>query len=212
MKIDTIVFDWSGTLSDDFACVLETANRILADYGIKPMTAKFLRESYRKNPSEIYRKCGVNASDKEIQSKYRRYFNGKMPEPIPGAKEVLEVLRKRNITFMILSAHPQQYLDREVEEYGFADFFDHMYVFGSVTEKEDALKGLILVGHSPDRIRFVGDTIPDMEAGDGAGIKTIALVSEYGYQDYETLAKHGNGRVFADGLEDLIFLLEIELL
>lgn len=180
MNIDNIIFDWSGVLSDDFDCVLSTLNETLEKYDKKPISADYLRENYERNLYDFFRKLGIDDSQDSIQEKYNRNFQGKKPKPMEGVEDVLNSLFLLNKEMKVLSAHPQNFLEKEISDYGFAMFFNSENIFGSVTHKGQyiANKGL-----NEANVVFVGDTWIDMEAGEKAGIETVGVLTGYNSRD-----------------------------
>jgi len=191
MAIDTIVFDWSGVLSDDLECVVEAVNDVLTYLKKEPTTTTYFRENYPDDFIDLWRSLGVTLSRKTIQELYNKQFAANKkdpskikPKPINGVENVLAQLADEQRKLIVLSTHPQQFLDKEMMEYRFTLFFSKGNVHGSVYNKQSALRMIPL---SPNSI-IVGDTAVDMKAGNAAGIIPVGVLT--GYQTREYLEHH----------------------
>ncbi|MBR9691381.1 HAD family hydrolase [Candidatus Woesearchaeota archaeon] len=208
MTIDTIGFDWSGTLSNDFDCVIKSLNDVLGEYGVGPVSAEHLRQNYEKYPVKFYRKLGITDSKENIHEKYKKHYDEnyriKRPEPFEDIELILAELYKEHKKLMVLSTHPQEFLEREVKEYGFYTFFDGR-IFGDVSAKSLTIKEQ---SANLNNFVMVGDTWVDMEEGKKAGVVTIGVLTGYNYEDkLEPYADH----ILKDlsELPDLLRRLEI---
>ncbi|MCX6768025.1 MAG: HAD-IA family hydrolase [Candidatus Micrarchaeota archaeon] len=178
MSFNNVVFDWSGTLSDDFDGCYEAGMKTLESFGVK----RFSREEYVRRFEMpymgYYRKLGVTAPKEEIDRRFRKIILETKPKPLPGARELLEQLSLRGKKMAVLSSHPHEKLLAEASEYGFAGFFEK--IAGGVHDKRLALAGLLeeLGFEKPDTV-FVGDHMHEIEAGKQAGVAVAAVPSKY---------------------------------
>ena len=143
-----IVFDWSGTLSDDAALCLDADNRLLGRHGHAPITLQKFREYYlnRDLVGFYEREFGIRfASHAEMQGEYERALHESeiKPTPYPNAARTLAALKNAGLRLFVLSAHPQRVLEREAADYGFREFFDSTGFVGSVWDKTDTLKRIV---------------------------------------------------------------------
>jgi pyrophosphatase PpaX len=176
MKLETIVFDWSGTISNDFEPVLNSINFVLQSFGKSKVNAKFFRNNYKADPYEFYFMCGVRADSKRTIELFREnYSREKPPVLIDGAGETLQHLHSKGIDSYVVSSHPMSALLDEIERYGLSDIFPSHKVIGDSDNKADSILSLKLNGSSA----IVGDTHVDIEAGKKLGMKTIAVLSDY---------------------------------
>ncbi|MEM4246818.1 MAG: hypothetical protein QXR48_04145 [Candidatus Woesearchaeota archaeon] len=58
MNIDTVVFDHSGTISDDFSIVHASANNILRIFGKSRVSEAKYRADFDKDIAMMYKKWG----------------------------------------------------------------------------------------------------------------------------------------------------------
>ncbi len=62
MAVKNVLFDWSGTISDDLPVVYATVMKVFAHYGIPAITLDEFRSSYTLPYMEHSRKFGITAS------------------------------------------------------------------------------------------------------------------------------------------------------
>jgi phosphoglycolate phosphatase len=185
--IKNIIFDWSGTLSDDMASCYTATMGVLRKLGLKTMTF----EEYQKEATlpymNFYHKFKEDVDKEEVDRLFYSEINSaNKPNPFPKIKELLEFLEKENIRIALLSAHPQRKLAKEIRDYGFQKFF--VDVNGSVHDKVEAIMGIMKKnGFRPVETAFVGDMTHDIEAGREAKVTTIAV--SWGYHPSEKLLK-----------------------
>ena len=186
--IKTIIFDWSGVISDDLTQAYEAAMYIFKDFGAKQMTKEEFRDAFFLPYMDFYVKYIPRAIKEKIDSLFTEALKVvTAPKIYSGVKEVLKTLKEKQVKMFVLSTHPQKEILKEIEEYELGDMFEKIY--GSVQDKRDILTKLIEENNlDKNEIIFVGDMVHDIEAAKSVGIK-IAVVS-YGYDSKEKLEEH----------------------
>lgn len=198
-----IVFDWSGTLSDDAALCLDADNRLLARHGHAPISLReFVRFYTTSDLVAFYeREFGLRfASHEQLHDEYEEAMRASplKPKPYGRAGETLAALKRAGLRLFVLSAHPQSVLEAEARAYGFRSFFEAGRGFvGSVWDKTNALKRLV-AEHALEASEtlFVGDVILDVRSGKAAGVRTCACA--YGYHPREWLEKEKPDFIISD--------------
>jgi len=199
---NNFVFDWSGTLSDDFGMCYEAGMKVLESFGVKRISEAEYVERFELPYPNYYRKLGVTAPKEELDKRFVTFMAGVKPKPVPGAAEVLEKLAIRKKRMAVLSAHPHEKLVAEASDYGFAGFFEK--IVGSVGDKRVALPALVgELGWKKAETVFVGDHVHEIEAGRAAGIATAVFPSKYSTYGLLEAAKPTYLLKSVDGLLDL---------
>jgi len=204
--IKAIILDWSGVVSDDLKVVYSITAKLFRRLGKEFISLAEFREKFDLPFMDFYRKMGVGLDKGRLEKMYEEIFyeNGLRPKPFPFAGRTLTMLNKRGIKLAVLSAHPQHFLEKEIDDYGFRHHFSH--VFGGVHDKrKDIKKVLKKMGASREETLFVGDMTHDLEAGSRAGILTAAVLS--GYHSREKLESKGPNFIMND-LRDLRFVVD----
>jgi len=208
-----VVFDWSGTLSDDSALCLDADNRLLGRHGHAPITLQKFREYYlnRDLVSFYEREFGIRfASHAEMQGEYERALRESeiKPKPYPKAAETLAALKNAGLHLFVLSAHPQRVLESEARDYDFHDFFEKNGFIGSVWDKTDTLKRIVSEnGLEKEKTLFAGDVVLDVKAGKKAGVRTCACA--YGYHPRAWLERDKPDFLIGD-VSELVKVVGIE--
>ncbi len=131
-----------------------------------------------------------NISKEEWDGKFRKKWQEKgFPEVYPDARETLEYLESRGINMCVLTSHPEDFINREMEAY-FPEKKFFSRVFAGAYDKKQVIHDLLSkLNFSPDETLFVGDTVHDIETGKHAGILTAAIISGYNSEDQLRSAK-----------------------
>ncbi len=189
-RIRAVLFDWSGTISDDRLPVYE-ANKKMCDYWSVPCESfEEWAHTASMTPIDGFRKKGVEASGDEIYALYRTYFQesleaGIRPAIFPDAHETLLRLRNNGIPLGIVSSHPQVYLVQEARDYLIGPLVEILH--GDARNKVDSLKEVCLIlGLERSTTMYVGDTIFDIRSAREAGLVTAGVST--GYHTHESLA------------------------
>lgn len=191
MKIEVVVSDWSGVLSDDRLPVYEADMRLMQHFGLTriPFDEWLPQTMVNASVVEFMAKHGVRADDKRIFKFYAVFLEqvkteGIVPTAYPHSKSVLTDLHGKGKRLGVLSAHPEEHLKREAAEYGIDGLLQ--VILGNSSNKADGLRQL--VGHfgcSPSELLYLGDTIFDIRAAKAAGVRSAGIVG--GYHSRENL-------------------------
>ncbi len=193
MKFDHIIWDWSGTISDDLQRVYEATMRVFDTLGIPRITAKEHKEKFVLPPVNFYKGFTVHAADlePELARLFKRHYAAVRAEneiplhPIPGMVDVVGELFQSYIPQSVISAHVQGELEREADQYGLAPSFTAIH--GDIHRKSQFLPEFVQnLGTDPARIAYIGDMTSDIAAAHAAGVHSIAVI--WGYQTAERLA------------------------
>lgn len=196
-----ILFDWSGTISDDRPPVYQSHVRMCQYYGIP---AEKTLEAWSANSYGIprdYHKRGVTDSTEAIWDLYKKIFlqvlgEGIHPTIFSDAAQVLKHLKEKGKHLVVISSHPQKYLHEEAAMYGIASYFDD--IIGSIpTNKATEITAVYKrFGVHPDNTVYIGDMISDVLAAHEAGVRPIAVTR--GYHSAEILLPHKPYKLWAN--------------
>jgi len=202
--IKNILFDWSGTLSDDFNCTYVTNMAVFRRLDLEELSAKRFREEFTLPYMEFYRNY-TDATKQEVDRIFAEEFRAPPPQELyPGVKETLASLRRTCSALVILSTCGKEKLIEEMTRFGILDYFDE--VRGGVYDKAGEVPRILadnsLLG---EETAFVGDMTHDIEAGNEAGIISVAIT--WGYQAKSKLAARRPTYII-DRLEQLHAVLD----
>ncbi|MBI2445531.1 HAD family hydrolase [Candidatus Micrarchaeota archaeon] len=203
--ISTFIFDWSGTLSDDFDMVYSATASVIhrLDDG-HALSEEEYRQHFELPYMNFYRNYGLKCTKAQVDELFFQAVekNGIFPTPLQGSRELLEGLRKQGKKTYLFSAHPVHLVDREVAAFGYGPLFDG--IEAGIVDKVASLKSFVKQnGLEPKKTAYVGDLVHDVEAAKAAGIQSIAVFSRY--QEKAKLEK-AKPDVIAGKLEELLTL------
>jgi phosphoglycolate phosphatase len=182
-----LIFDWSGTLVDDMAPVIEATNIVLGKYGIAPYDREGFRRNFRLPYREFYEEMLPGVALEELESHFRPAFDGatSLVTVLPHAREKLEWAKARGLRMFVLTSMDANAFGRQLEEFGMKEFFEETYA--GVLDKREVISK-ILETHNllKDETAFVGDMTHDVETAKHGGISSIAVLT--GYHHAEVLA------------------------
>lgn len=205
MDLKVVVFDWSGTISNDCVNTYNAAMKLRAHFGLPhdlPMD-EWLKTTM-PNAIDFLKSSGVDTDPKKIIELFQKYYaeNDCGPKPYDDAEELLSFLKTSGKNITIVSAHPSEELKNEIDEYGFREFIDE--AIGGVRNKADELKSLFKKfsesGIEQSEIVYIGDMVSDIRAAKVAGIKSIGIVR--GYHSEESI-RMGNPDFVIKSLKEL---------
>ncbi|HSW74883.1 MAG TPA: HAD family hydrolase [Candidatus Saccharimonadales bacterium] len=183
-----LLFDWSGTISDDRQLVYETNQRLLEAYGRPRLSLAEWRDGREGWNAGNFLAKELNLPIVELYKQFSELLAKTKvelgePEPYVGAIEAFKRLSEgRRIE--IISSHPQEHLEREVRAYDISAYVQN--IRGSVSDKAPVIRTAIQeAGIDPTQILYIGDTVQDIHAARYAGVG-IASVT-YGYHTEELL-------------------------
>jgi len=182
--IKNIIFDWSGTLSDDFNCTYVTNMAVFRRLGLAELSAERFREEFTLPYMDFYGSY-TDTDKEEVDRIFAEEFREPPPQALyPGVAKTLSALRSGGAALAILSTCDRAKLVEEMTRFGILDYFTD--IRGGVYDKSRELPSILtdnsFVG---EETAFVGDMTHDIEAGNRAGITSVAIT--WGYQSRDKL-------------------------
>ena len=182
--LETIIFDWSGVISNDITPVYHSCMKVLEVYGVETFNQEEFKKR-SKNPHELFWKDHIKSPDiVEIRALFRKFMEKEeKPKILPGAKDTLEYLYANGKKLFVLSSHPQHFVEREAYNYK----IKHLFV-DLLGEKYDKAKGLYEMMHrynlKKNSTLFVEDMTQGLIAGKENGLKTAGVLSGYHNEEH----------------------------
>jgi phosphoglycolate phosphatase-like HAD superfamily hydrolase/ADP-ribose pyrophosphatase YjhB (NUDIX family) len=195
--IKNIIFDWSGTLVDDFTPVLEATNGIFRQYGKAGFTAEEFREKFFLPFPEFYKKYLPEASMVQLDHYYHSAFR-LLQEGIPVlpfARELLDYGRAEGMPMFLLSTIHAEHFEVQGTRLGLKEYFTKAYV-QAIDKRKTILNLLAEHDLNPAETMFIGDMQHDIETARHGGVKSCAVLT--GYDPLEKLKAAGPDLIFRD--------------
>lgn len=182
-----IIFDWSGTLSNNLHSFQYVCRNVFQKYGIPEISLEEIRQNFDTPYMKFWNKYLPEYSKDEQDELYAKLIHEAEPAFLyEGVKEIMQNLKNKNVRMFIISSDPLSKLREEIETGGLNDYFEE--ILGKIHEKEEVIPEIVnkyLLNIS--ETYYIGDTRGDIEAGKKAGVKTIGI--SWGYQHKDILVK-----------------------
>lgn len=211
-----IIFDLDGTLLDSLADIAEAANRVLASRHLPthdvPAYRQFVGNGVealmeRAIPPELRNPDTIASSSDQFRRVYGETWKLSTC-PYPGIQDLLDALRQRRIQLAVLSNKPHENTVTCVREFFDASTFKAIVgQRAGVACKPDpaaALEIADMLGISPTRCLFVGDSNVDMQTAVNAGMQGIGAT--WGFRSRAELLASG-ARLAIDHPRELLGVL-----
>lgn len=180
-NISNIIFDWSGTLCDDFDVSFISTQHTIQHFGGHLLTKKQYKEEFTLPVWKFYRKyIPKKISTDELDHYYFDHFTAHAPKGylFPAMPQILKLAKKLNIQLFVYSTVRQSLLEDMCRQKGIAPFFKK--IVGSVRDKERGLSAFCKQNKlQGSETLYVGDTVHDVLAAKRAGIYSAALLNGY---------------------------------
>ncbi len=180
-----MIFDWSGTLSDDIRLVYLACMSTFDRLNRQRISFDEFKREFEIPYMNFWRKYFPDIR-KEDQDRWFLEAIQKVgdPVPFPGISKLLATLRHQGKRLAVLSSVPHIKLLQETAHYGFLDFFEELN--GGVHDKTEVLAKIITRSKCmPEEVAYVGDMVHDIEVGRQAGVITVAV--SWGYDSRKKL-------------------------
>jgi phosphoglycolate phosphatase len=197
-SLSAVLFDLDGTLLDTVADIALALNRVMLEYGGKPLEENQVRRMIgRGSPILIERAAaaqGLVIDGATQAAMVERFFHhyGELEElnedraqPYAGAADCLRLLHGAGLRIAVVTNKQHRFADSLLRRLGFSLWVD-VVVGGDTCErrKPDA-QPLLFSCESlhvpPSESLMVGDSVNDVQAARAAGIPVVCV--SYGYNE-----------------------------
>ncbi len=178
--IEHLFLDWSGTLADDLAPVVNATNRVLTHYGAPTLTREQFRSSFRLPFVHFWDHALPHVSLEEIEETYHSYFVELQHsvELLPGARELLEACHRDGLQVYLLSSIKPAHFEKQAALLGVTDAFHSVHT--GVYDKCMRLPQILTEREIPSSsAMYVGDMVHDIDAARAANVIAVAVLSGY---------------------------------
>jgi len=179
-----VLFDLDGTLIDSIELILNSAEHAFRDrQGYVPSSAEWLTGVGIPLATMFRRYARDDADVEALIAKYREYQLANHDRLVRCYDQVVDVvdgLRADRHPLGIVTSKTGWLAQRGIDNVGLGQHFDVIIGCDMCNrhkpDPEPVRMALDRLGYEPDEAVFVGDSIYDMEAGNAAGVTTIAAL------------------------------------
>ncbi|HSX58220.1 MAG TPA: HAD family hydrolase [Candidatus Saccharimonadales bacterium] len=182
--VTTIIFDWSGTISDDRQMVYQANMRVREDHGYPPIDFAEFLANIKLTAPEAFKEMGLLGTKEELQAIYTSAVEyvkekGISPTVYEDATEAFKNLASQAIKLAVLSSHPERHVQSEAESFGLQFYFDP--ISGDCHDKTIGIRSIMdrLGVDNENSVMYVGDTIYDIRAAKLAGVISAGIATGY---------------------------------
>jgi len=196
-QINTIIWDWNGTLLDDVHISLNSVNLLLAKRNLEILTREHYLDVFTFPVQEYYERIGFDFGIEPFEITAHHFIEiyneavkdcGLHQETIT----TLESMKSKGLKQYILSAMEQDLLDQTVRQNNIFTYFDGVFGLNHQYATSKIEIGLTLLERcclSPLQSLLVGDTIHDFEVAQSIGCQCILVAK--GHQSKRRLESTG---------------------
>src|SRR5258705_2415548 len=181
--INTLLFDWDGTLVDSAQLGLTAFEQSFAALGVT-FDQEIYRAVYSPNWYSVYEAMGLPKEKWQLADDlWVPHYGEQTAQPVSGAQEAISGLKQRGYRLGVVSSGSECRVGREMRELGLESFFDTVVCNEQMKNKKPHPEGLETamrsLGCSSAAACYVGDSPEDIEMGKRAGMLTVGVRSDY---------------------------------
>lgn len=193
----TILFDLDGTLIDSTEAILESFHNSFDVFKLPHPSDEAIKSLIGHPLDVMYASLGVEEKKVwDMVNTYKQHYRKISTQKttlLPFAKEAIE-LASKNARLGIVTTKTGRYSKILMEHFDLMHHFEVLIgredVHNPKPHSEPILKAIDFLSVNKDDCWMIGDTRMDLISAKDAGIKSIAVISEY--EAVEELKKHTN--------------------
>ena len=194
-NINTIIWDWNGTLLNDIEICVDSINILLKQRNHKTLSLEKYREIFTFPVKDYYTRAGFNF-EKEPFDKVAIEFIDIYREKILNAslftevEQTLNFFKIKGFKQIIISAMEKDFLLQSVEQNKIETYFETIAGINNhhaVSKLELTQNIVINQKINPNKCILIGDTLHDFEVAENISCKCILVSS--GHQSLKKLSK-----------------------
>lgn len=197
MNINTIIWDYNGTILNDIDLCIEVMNGMLKKHNMPLISFQEYQQKFTFPVKEYYQAIGWDFSRVSFDHIGHEFIDGyreRLREAtlFPDVKSTLERIDKKGLSQHILSAMEATFLVESVKQLGIEQYFSSINGIENhlAKGKIDIAQRLIDSGLiNPGASLMIGDTLHDAEIAKAFHMKCILVTS--GHHSYKRLSKSG---------------------
>lgn len=182
-KPSAVLFDWDGTLVDTLEGIRAAHDHVRISFGQKPWNDEEFQIHILWSARDLFPRLYGDQWEKAHALFYDhvRQHHLEHLKPLPGARDLLQLLKDEGIPVGVVSNKKSDYIQKEVEYLNWKDYFFHVVGAGVAARDKPEADPIIWAleraaePYPPEKVWFVGDTETDLKAARAAGCPAILL-------------------------------------
>lgn len=189
-SVNTIIFDFDGTIADSFDTILKISNRLALEFGLKPVSVEDVKEFQNLSPREVIRRTNIPIYKlpyflRRLQTELNHEIT--TIKPFPGIREALIRLQTDGYSLGIITSNSHDNVNLFIRQYQMRHLFRFVRtgvtLFGKARVINQTLNEYML---SRKSTIYVGDETRDVEAARKTQIKVVSV--GWGFNSWQALA------------------------
>jgi len=177
-----VLFDWDGTLLDSYASDARAYVAMFRALGISWTVDDFNRH-YSPNWLHVYEAARIPREKwEEADRLWHQAYESESPELLPGAGQVIELLRSR-FQLAIVTSGSGGRVRRQLQEFQLASSFPVCVCCEDAPRRKPDPAPLQValerLGARPEESIYVGDSAEDIQMARGAGVRAIGVFGPF---------------------------------
>jgi phosphoglycolate phosphatase len=192
MSIQTVIFDFDGTIADSHNKIIEIINRLSDEFGYPPVDDEELTRLKNSSSKEILKNAKISLFKipflvRRVQRELREEIDDL--HLIEGVREALLELKDRGYQLGIITSNVKNNVLAFLETNDLDRLFDFIYSGTNLFGKHRTIKR-VLKRHNlkVDRVIYIGDETRDIVSSRRSKIKVIAV--GWGFNSVEVLEQY----------------------
>src|SRR5262245_12741434 len=182
-NINTLLFDWDGTLVDSAHLGLAAFQKTFDQLGVH-FPIEVYEATYSPNWYSTYEALGLPKEQWKVADElWLQHYGAETAELIEGAGKTLLELSSKGYLLGVVSSGSENRVRREIEQSVLKDSFAVVICNEHIINKKPHPEGLELALQrlqcQCDRAAYVGDTPEDIEMGKAANVITVGVRGAY---------------------------------
>ncbi len=182
-SIDTILFDWDGTLMDSARMGFVAFRKMFEELGLH-FDHELYESLYSPNWYSMYESIGLPKEKwQQADDLWILHYGDEPPSLVDGAGETIDELRRRGYGLGVVSSGSESRVKKEVNDLGLRSVFQVVICNEDTVNKkphpEGLQKAMRALRKDPKSCSYVGDSPEDIQMGREARLLTVAVRSAY---------------------------------
>jgi phosphoglycolate phosphatase len=193
--INTIIWDWNGTLLNDIEICVDSINILLKQCNHSTLSFKKYRDIFTFPVKDYYVKAGFDFEKEpfdEVAIEFIDIYREKILKAglFSEVEHILKFFKEKQFKQIIISAMENKFLRQSVEQNKIECYFDSIAGINNhhAVSKLDLAQNIISKQNiNPNHCLLIGDTLHDFEVAEEIDCKCILVAS--GHQSFKNLSK-----------------------
>lgn len=180
-KFSGIIFDIDGTLTSTNELIFAAFNHITKKYFNKTMSNSEIISLFGPTEDKIIEEWFPNDHE-TVKKEYYNFYkqNHFLADIYPDLKEILEMLKSKNILLGIFTGKGKRAAEITLKEFDIFDYFDFIITGDDVVNHKPSAEGIMkFIARfklNKENVLMIGDAPADIAASRQAGIEIASVV------------------------------------